>query len=160
MTKKYLNVVSSEYAGPEPMAYRLHAYAFLQCAEYAIRGYRSKHATEPNMMQNAPLVHMICHAVEMFLKLAVYKTGSTDQDLKALQLRHNLVNLKASCEQNGVAFSAEVSQMIEALSPLHARHVLRYTAFVDEPVWLPFTPEEMIELAKKLVTASHPSQSS
>lgn len=160
MSENYLRVGDARYNGPEPMAYRLHAYAFVECAEFAISGIRQKGRKQPNMMQNAPIVHLICHAIEMFLKLALYKTGSNDNDLKAFELRHNLKNLKEKCEDNGVSFSDDLRKMINSLSPLHEKHVLRYSAFIDEPVWLPFNPTEMVELTKSLVTASHPSQTS
>ncbi len=159
MSQRYLHVGDPDYNGPEPFAYRLHAFAFLECAEFAISGIRQKGQAEPNMMQNAPIIHLICHAVEMFLKLALYKTGSNDKDLKTFQLRHNLKNLKNKCKTHGVVFSADVAEMIDSLSPLHEQHKLRYTAFTDEPIWLPFNPSEMIELTKKLITASHPSRS-
>lgn len=159
MSQRYLHVGDTDYTGPEPFAYRLHAFAFLECAEFAISGIRQKGQAEPNMMQNAPIVHLICHAVEMFLKLALYKTGSNDKDLKAFQLRHNLKKLKNKCEIHGVVFSTEVAEMIDSLSPLHEQHKLRYTAFINEPIWLPFNPSEMIELTKKLIGASHPSRS-
>ena len=109
-------------------------------------------------MENVPIVHLVCHATEMFLKLALYKTGSDDSDLRAFRLRHNLKKLKEECEGRGVQFSADVVKMIDALSPLHENHTLRYSAFVEEPVWLPFDPSEMVEIAKKLVTAAHPSR--
>lgn len=158
MSEKYLRPSDEGYNGPEPMAYRLHAYAFLQCAEFAISGIRQSGKAEPDMMQNSPIVHLICHAIEMFLKLALYKTGHNDSDLKAFSLRHNLLALKAKCESVGVTFSEDVAKMIEVLSPLHENHKLRYLAFVEEPIWLPFTPSEMIDLTKDLVTVSHPSQ--
>lgn len=158
MSKDYLRSTDANYIGPVPFAYRLHAYAFLQCAEFAISGIRQNGQAEPNMMQNAPIVHLICHSVEMFLKLALYKTGSDDKDLKVVDLRHNLANLKEKCETRGVKFSNDVSVMIDALSPLHEQHILRYLAFVEQPIWLPYNPSEMIEITKKLVTASHPSQ--
>lgn len=110
------------------------------------------------MMQNAPIVHLICHSVEMFLKLALYKTGSNDKDLRAFELRHNLMNLKDKCEAHGVTFSEDVTTLIDALSPLHEKHKLRYLTFIEQPIWLPYNPSEMIEITKKLVTASHPSQ--
>lgn len=140
------------------MRYRLHASAFLQCAEFAISGIRQNGQAEPNMMQNAPIVHLICHSVEMFLKLALYKTGSNDKDLRAFELRHNLMNLKDKCEAHGVTFSEDVTTLIDALSPLHEKHKLRYLTFIEQPIWLPYNPSEMIEITKKLVTASHPSQ--
>jgi hypothetical protein len=160
MAKRYLRIDDPKYAGPEPMPYRLHADAFLRCAEYAIEGYRTKHQSDPNMMQIVPIVHLICHAIEMFLKLALYKTGSDERDLKTLDLRHNLSELKRSCEKAGNTFSDDVSNMIDSLSPLHQKHSLRYTAFIDPPVWLPFNPEEMIDLSRNLTGISHPSQSS
>ena len=159
LNKKYIYSDDPDYMGPNPMTYRLHAIAFLECAENSIMGYREKHQADPNPMQCAPLFHLICHAIEMLLKLALYKTGSSHKDLKAFQLRHNLSNLKDLCEEAGVVFSSDVVKMVETLSPLHEKHKLRYTAFEDEPVWLPFNPMEMIKLAKLLVTASHPSQS-
>ncbi|MEM7545277.1 MAG: hypothetical protein AAF367_07060 [Pseudomonadota bacterium] len=159
MTNDYLYLGDERYAGPEPMPYRLHALAFLQCAEFAISGIRHERSAEPNMMQNAPIIHLICHAVEMFLKLALYKTGSNDRDLRAFELRHNLKNLKEKCESYRVRFSPDVVAMVDALSPLHEQHKLRYTAFVEEPIWLPFNPSEMIEITKKLITASHPGRS-
>ncbi|MFN4156718.1 MAG: hypothetical protein ACK4HF_18930 [Paracoccaceae bacterium] len=160
MAKGYLRIGDPDYVGPEPLAYRLHADAFLRCAEYAIEGYRIKHQSDPNMMQNAPIVHLICHAIEMLLKLALYKTGSSDREQRSLAVRHNLSKLKGSCEEAGCTFSDDVSRMIDSLSPLHQKHSLRYTAFTDPPVWLPFNPGEMIELSRKLIGISHPSQSS
>ena len=158
MSSGYLYSGDVDYDGPEPMAYRLHANAFLECAEFALSGIRGRGQEQPNMMQNAPIVHLICHLIEMYLKLALYKTGSKDRDLKTFALRHNLTNLKEKCEYRGVLFSDSVAKMIDALSPLHEAHKLRYTAFVEAPIWLPFSPSEMIDLTKKLVTASHPSQ--
>lgn len=158
MPSDYLYSGDPDYDGPEPMAYRLHAYAFLECAEFALSGIRERGQTEPNMMQNAPIVHLICHSIEMFLKLALYKTGSSDRDLKTFELRHNLTNLKKKCESRGVTFSEGVAKMIDSLSPLHEAHKLRYTAFIESPIWLPFNPSEMIDLTKNLVTASSPSQ--
>ena len=158
MSEHYLRVGDPRYGGPEPMAYRLHAHAFLECAEFAIAGISQNGQKEPSMMQNAPIVHLICHAVEMFLKLALYKTGSNDNDLKTLELRHNLTNLRKKCESKGIDFSDDLEKMIDSLSPIHEKHKLRYFAFVEEPIWLPFNPTEMIELAKSLLTASHPSQ--
>ncbi len=158
MSKKFLRSGDSNYEGPEPFAYRLHAYAFLECAELAILGIRQNGNSKPNMLQNAPLTHLIAHSVEMFLKLALYKTGSNEQDLKAFQLRHNLINLKEKCENHGVIFSEDVKLMIDSLSPIHEHHKLRYTAFVEEPICLPYNPSEMVELTKKLIGASHPDQ--
>jgi hypothetical protein len=158
MSKKYLRIGDSDYEGPEPFPYRLHAYAFLECAEFAILGIRQNGGSEPNMMQNAPLAHLIAHSVEMFLKLSLYKTGSNEKDLKAFQLRHNLNNLKDECEKRGVVFSEDVKLMIDSLSPIHEHHKLRYTAFVEDPIWLPYNPSEMIELTRKLIGASHPEQ--
>jgi hypothetical protein len=158
MSADYLYSTNENYDGPEPMAYRLHAHAFLQCAEFAIYGIRQNGQADSNMMQNAPIVHLICHSIEMFLKLALYKTGSNDDDLKAFALRHNLTNLKGECEAHGVSFSEDVTAMIDALSPLHEKHKLRYLAFIEQPIWLPFNPQEMIELTKELVGASHPNQ--
>ena len=158
MSSDYLYSGDADYDGPEPMAYRLHANAFLECAEFALSSIRERGQTKPNMMQNAPIVHLICHSIEMFLKLALYKTGSNDRDLKTFELRHNLTNLKEKCENRGVVFSDSVAKMINALSPLHEAHKLRYTAFVEAPIWLPFSPSEMIDLTRNLVTASHPNQ--
>ena len=158
MSSDYLYSGDADYDGPEPMAYRLHANAFLDCAELALFGISKRGQTESNMMQNAPIVHLICHSIEMFLKLALYKTGSNDRDLRTFDLRHNLTNLKEECENRGVVLSDDVAKMIDALSPLHEAHKLRYTAFVEAPIWLPFNPSEMIDLTKNLVTASHPSQ--
>jgi hypothetical protein len=158
MAKKYLYLGDSNYKGPEPMAYRLHAIAYVQCAEFALIGIRQKDQTESNMMQNAPIIHLICHSIEMFLKLALYKTGSEYKDLKTLKLRHNLTNLKNKCELQGVVFTGDVIKMIDLLSPLHVEHKLRYSAFIEVPIRLPFSPSEMIELTKRLITASGPSQ--
>ena len=159
MTGKYLHLGSEEYDGPEPFLYRLHASAFLECAELAVFAIHKKYNSKPNMMQNVPIVYLICHSIEMFLKLALYKTGLKDKELKLFDMRHNLTNLKTKCENNGVVFSEDVSSMIDSLSPLHTGHKLRYSAFVEDPVWLPFNPSEMIELTRKLIGASHPSQS-
>jgi hypothetical protein len=147
------------YNGPNPATYRLHAYHFLMCAKYAISGHEAATGRAPSMMLNAPLVHLICHAVEMFLKLALYKTGTDERALKDSSVRHNLIELRKRCEGAGVTFSADVLGMIDSLSPIHADHRLRYTAFQDAPIWLPFNPSEMIEIASKLVTAAHTSQS-
>ncbi len=65
--------------------------------------------------------------IEMFLKLALYKTGHNDRDLKTFSLRHNLLALKAKCESVGVTFSEDVAKMIEVLSPLHENHKLKQT---------------------------------
>lgn len=158
MSSNYLYSGDVNYDGPEPMAYRLHASAFLECAEFALSGIRERGLKESNMMQNAPIVHLICHSIEMFLKLVLYKTGSNNRDVMAFELRHNLTNLKEKCEDRGVVFSDSVAKMIDALSPLHETHKLRYMAFVEAPIWLPFCPSEMIDLTKNLATASHPSQ--
>ena len=32
--------------------------------------------------EKLPIMHLICHAAEMFLKLGLYKTGSDDGDMK------------------------------------------------------------------------------
>jgi len=157
--KRYMYSGDPEYVGPPPMLYRWHAIAFLNRAEDAIAGYRQKHDSDPSPPQCVPIVHLICHAVEMLLKLALYKTGSKQRDLSALQLRHNLAALQKECEAVGVHFSADVSTMIEALSPLHVEHSLRYTVFETGGRWLPYNPEEMIELSKKLITAASPAQS-
>ncbi|MEL7189761.1 MAG: hypothetical protein AAGK17_09450 [Pseudomonadota bacterium] len=158
MSQDYLRSTDGNYDGPEPMAYRLHADAFLQCAEFAIFGIRQSGQDEPNMMQNAPIVHLICHSVEMFLKLALYKTGSDEKDLRAFKLRHNLTNLKGKCVAHGVTFSEDVAALIDTLSPLHEKHKLRYSAFIEQPIWLPYGPSEMVEITRKLIGASHPSQ--
>ncbi len=110
MSSDYLYSGDADYHGPEPMAYRLHAGAFLECAELALSGIRERGQTEPNMMQNAPIVHLICHSIEMFLKLALYKTGSNDRDLKTFELRHNLTKLKEKCENRGVVLSDSVAE--------------------------------------------------
>ena len=154
----YLRLDDPDYNGPDPMSYRLHAWHYLLCAEYSIKGYKDQHQTEPNMMLNVPLLFLISHAVEMLLKSALYKSGSSDSDWKSIDLRHNLSALMANCEAVGVVFNNELKVMINALSPLHSSHALRYTAFGDKIKWLPFSPSEMIELARKLIGASHPSQ--
>lgn len=138
--------------------YRWHAISFLLCAEDSIVGYRLKHESDPTPQQTVPIVHLICHAIEMLLKLALYKTGSNDNRLRKFERRHNLLQLMRECEISGVEFSSEISTMIESLSPLHEDHTLRYSAFEKGPFQLPFNPVEMIELAKKLLTAAHPSQ--
>ena len=159
MTSDYLRLGDARYTGPEPFVYRLHALSYLKCARHAIEGHRLEHGSDPTMWQNVPIIHLICHAIELFLKLALYKTGSDDKELKAFNLRHSLRGLANECEKRGVNFSDDVEQLIAALSPLHEKHALRYTAFTDEPVWLPFNPSEMIEISMKLIMASHPSKS-
>jgi len=135
--KEYLRSGTDGYSGPDPFLYRLHALSFLECAELSILGNNTKNNAEPTPKLNVPIIHLICHAIEMFLKLALYKTGSTDRDLKAIDKRHNLSNLMQDCETAGVNFSSEVKAMVEALSPLHQNHSLRYKAFENAPQWLP-----------------------
>ena len=159
MSNDYLRLGDPKYSGPEPFVYRWHALSYLNCARHAIEGHRLEHGSDPTMQQNVPIIHLICHAIEMFLKLALYKTGSDDKALKAFNLRHSLRGLADECKCRGFTFSSDVVQLIDALSPLHEKHALRYTAFTDEPVWLPFNPSEMIEISMKLITASHPSKS-
>ena len=157
---EYLYSEDTRYAGPVPTMYRWHALSFLKCAEYSIAGYRQAHNSDPSPQQSVPIVYLICHAIEMLLKLALYKTGSNDRDLRTSRVRHNLSELKEKCEIAGVQFSPDVAEMIEALSTLHADHSLRYAAFENGPYWLPYNPEEMIALARCLITAAHPSQTS
>jgi hypothetical protein len=59
---------------------------------------------------------------------------------------------------HAISNAIDVKLMIDSLSPIHEHHKLRYTAFVEDPIWLPYNPSEMIELTRKLIGASHPEQ--
>ncbi len=158
MTHDYLRIGDPRYTGPEPFAYRLQAFGYLTCARCAIEGHRSKHGREPVLWEKLPIMQLICHAAEMFLKLGLYKTGSDDNELKSLELRHNLRNLADKCKSRGVVFSNDLETLIDVLSPLHAEHAFRYRVFDDAPIPMPFTILEMIDLIEGLLSISHPSQ--
>ena len=123
------------YSGPEPMPYRLHALQFASAARKLIDS--SNHG-EINGMAAIPIAYLLCHSMEMSLKLALMKNSFSVHDLKKLPIRHSLNDLLDECQKLKISFTEQERLAINSLSSAHSQHVLRYSA-MTEGFWIPQT---------------------
>ena len=152
--REYLFVGDDRYLGPEPMELRLHANFYIDAAETLIHHGRK---TVPASMSAPRIALLICHAMELLLKLGLYKHGYSEKEILRPKLRHDLIALKDECCKCGITFSNEVSEVIQYFGPFHVEHRFRYNA-----KWYGWTPKidlcQAIDASRRLIMISHPTK--
>ena len=94
------------------------------------------------------------HAIELLLKCALLKRGQSTEDLKKYPIRHSMELLAKQLTNHGVHLSEGSLGIIRDLSRQHEKHVLRYTAMLDDGE-ITFTPdpEALFEVLDELLMA-------
>jgi hypothetical protein len=80
----------------------------------------------PASRDGIPFYFLASHAAELYLKAALLKRGIESSELKHFDYRHNLSALLQKLRDIGVPVSNEASDLIQALSEQHKKHLLRY----------------------------------
>ena len=106
----------------------------------------------PTQITALPFYYLTSQAAELFLKSALLKCGSTEQDLKKFDYRPNLKNLLDELITKGIMVTAETVQLVNGLDDQHKDHSLRYCALMDngKKIFLP-PIDSMSKMLKELL---------
>lgn len=117
----------------EITSYRLTAVLFQKAANKLISTSSVTECGRIKPITDAiPLVYLISHAIELYLKCALLKRGAQESDLREFDKRHNLEALLSDLLKLNVSISEDSQAMIRILSEQHKKHSIRYTVFVDD----------------------------
>ena len=134
--------------------YRMNATVFRMSAEVLLRDFEKRGEALPGNRRAIPFYYLVSYSIELLLKCALLKRGESADALKKYPLGHNLSKQLESLKRLGVPVSKNTERVIGILSPQHVRHVLRYSALIDdgEPTFTP-EPELLLTIADELLMA-------
>ena len=111
--------------------YRMTAVVYWENAKILEGAFRARGEKMEGNRMAVPFYFLISHALELFLKCALMKRGSSPQELKNIGLRHNLASLLRDIESKGVPISRSTRDLVRVMSDQHRSHTLRYTVFFE-----------------------------
>ncbi len=134
--------------------YRMTAVVYFESAKMLEAAFVAKGEKMPGNRMAIPYYLLISHAAELYLKCALLKHGTTLDELKRFDVRHNLKGLLDRLISYGVPILPRTRDLLGVLSEQHRKHDLRYTVFVDDGIPT-FTPEpsELYEMLDELLLA-------
>ena len=128
-------------------SYRMTATVFRMSAETLLRDFEKRGEAVPRNIRAIPFYYLISHTIELLLKCALLKRGESADTLKKYPLGHSLSKQLERLKELGVPVSEKTNRVIGILSPQHEKHVLRYSALIDdgEPTFTP-EPELLLDI--------------
>jgi hypothetical protein len=134
--------------------YRMTGAIYVESAKVLEAAFVAKGQKIPGNRMAIPYYLLGSHAAELYLKCALLERGTTPDELKKFDVRHNLKELLDRLISYGVPISLQSRELLGALSEQHRKHDLRYTVFVDDGIPT-FTPEpsELYEALDELLMA-------
>lgn len=136
---------------PSPFGVLLSAEDFRQAAELVVG---NSNPLQCRLLM--PAYHLLAHSVELSFKAYLASVGKPSKELKANEVRHNLVALQQEASTMGldllVSFDEFERTVISTLGVLHRTHELRYIklGFKTLPFW-----SDAGAVAKKLTDGLH-----
>jgi hypothetical protein len=138
----------------EASYYRMTGIVYWENAKILEAAFRSRGDKMEGSRMAVPFYFLISHAIELLLKCARLKRGTTPEELKKVDLRHNLKSLLSDIEAKGVPIKHETRQIIHLMSEQHKLHKLRYDVFFENsgPVYVP-KPEDLYGVLDEVLMA-------
>jgi hypothetical protein len=134
--------------------YRMNATLFRMSAEVLFHDIQKRGEQLPGNVRAIPFYYLISHTFELLLKCALLKRGASVDALKKYPLGHSLSKQLEMLKGFGVPVSENTDRVIGILSSQHEKHVLRYSALIDdgESTFTP-EPELLFTIADELLMA-------
>jgi hypothetical protein len=127
--------------------YLIQAGAFRSCINTLFEEMDKTPEGMPANLACLPAYYLASHAMELLLKAALLKRGTSLKQLKGPDVRHNLKKL-ADLLSVHVIITDTTLRLIGALTQQHKQHFLRYggPATLPHPQWLLEGLDELLQL--------------